>query len=195
MCFVSGFFDCATYKLASFGQCKKKYHHDAIHSPGSSRRKCQYEDFTVSFNLRIDSYSYWWSPNTQSTPWCLDGVISHGDFMSPVIFPHGPRLNTEAYIKCLEKRVRLWIDRVAAWRLYVCQQGSALFHTNKRTQYWLWENFCDHITPNIWPLNSPDCKPLDYYAWDPVEVQTNKNPRNTKELKARLTAAFTNLNK
>ena len=29
-------------------------------------------------------------------------VASDGDVMSPFIFPHSLRLNTEAYIKCLE---------------------------------------------------------------------------------------------
>ena len=123
-------------------------------------------------------------------------VSSDGDIMPPFIFPHGLKLNTEAYIKCLEKVVLPWIVEVATGRPYVWQQDSAPSHTSWRTQSWLSENFCDHITPNMWPPNSPDCNPLDYYVWGAVERETNKTPCNTQEeLEARITAAFSNLNK
>ena len=43
------------------------------------------------------------------------GVVScDGDVMPPFIFLHGLNLNIEAYIKCLQKIVLLWIERVAA---------------------------------------------------------------------------------
>ena len=29
---------------------------------------------------------------------------------------------------------------------------------------WLSENFHDHMTPNMWPPNSPDFNPMDYYV-------------------------------
>ena len=76
----------------------------------------------------------------------------------------------------------------------VWQQDSAPCHTIKRTQCWLWDNFWDYINPNILLSNSPYWNYLDYYRWDEVEQKINKNPCNTKdELKARVTAAFTNL--
>ena len=45
----------------------------------------------------------------------------------------------------------------------------------------------NHITINIatWFFNS-----LDYYLWDAVDGETNKTSYKTKELKARVTAAF-----
>ena len=52
------------------------------------------------------------------------------------------------------------------WKTLFC----AMPH--KKTQSWLWENFCDHITLNIWLLNSLDCNPLDYYVWGAVERET-----------------------
>ena len=65
-----------------------------------------------------------------------------------------------------------------------------------RTQNWQWENVCYHITPNIWPPNSPDSNPLNYYIWGVVEWETHKIPSNTKKkLKVMITAAFTNWNK
>ena len=41
-------------------------------------------------------------------------VIKNSNVMPPFIFPHSVRLNTEAYIKWLEKIVLLWIKRKAA---------------------------------------------------------------------------------
>ena len=35
-------------------------------------------------------------------------VTSDGDIMPPCIFPHGRRLNSETYIKCLDEVVLLW---------------------------------------------------------------------------------------
>ena len=49
---------------------------------------------------------------------------------------------------------------------------------------------------NIWVPNSQDCNPLRCYLWGKVKWQANKIPcNNKKELKARITAEFTNLNK
>ena len=48
----------------------------------------------------------------------------------------------------------------------------------------------------IWPSNSPDYNPFDYYVWSAFEWETNKTPYNSKdELKAKTIGAFTNLNK
>ena len=45
-----------------------------------------------------------------------------------------------------------------------------------------------------WLPNTPDFNPIDY-VWGTVNRETCKTPRNTKnEMKARITAAFTNLN-
>ena len=92
--------------------------------------------------------------------------------------------------------VLLWIEEVATGITYVWQKNVAPSYTSRRTQSWLWENFYDHITPNIWPPNSPDWSSLDYYVYGTVERETNKAPCNTKdELKTRIMAAFTDLNK
>lgn len=49
-----------------------------------------------------------------------------------------------------------------------------------KTQDWMAENFHDHVAPNLWPPNSPDYNPLDYYLWGVVEKEVNKHPHNTK---------------
>ena len=49
--------------------------------------------------------------------------------------------------------------------------------------------------PHIWLFDS-DCDPLYYNVWVVVEQETNETLCNTKdELKSRIMAAFTNLNK
>ena len=40
-------------------------------------------------------------------------ITSDGVVMVPFIFPPGLRLNTEAYIKCMEEGVLPWIEIVA----------------------------------------------------------------------------------
>ncbi|XP_052832535.1 uncharacterized protein LOC128250757 [Octopus bimaculoides] len=109
-------------------------------------------------------------------------ITSDGDVMLPFIFPHGLRINMEAYIKCLEEVVLSWVKRVAVRRPYVWQQDSAPCHTNKKTQSWLSDNFCAHRSHN-----SPHCNPLDYYVWGTVEREINKTPCNIKdELRVKL---------
>ncbi|UYV72851.1 hypothetical protein LAZ67_10000990 [Cordylochernes scorpioides] len=82
------------------------------------------------------------------------GVISsEGDVMPPHFFEKGLRMNADTYINVLETVVKPWMDMVAAGR--------------------------NHWGPDIWPPNSPDCNPLDYYVWGVVERDVNKAPHTT----------------
>ena len=40
-------------------------------------------------------------------------VTCNGGIMPPFFFPHGLRLNIEAYIRCLGEVLLLWIEKVA----------------------------------------------------------------------------------
>ena len=82
---------------------------------------------------------------------------SNCNMIPPFIFTHSHWLNMEVFIKCLEGVVLIWIKKVGAGRSYIWQEDSAACHTCRRTQYWLWGNFCDH---NIWLPDSSDCTPL-----------------------------------
>ncbi|UYV75798.1 hypothetical protein LAZ67_13001387 [Cordylochernes scorpioides] len=108
------------------------------------------------------------------------GVISsEGDVMPPHFFEKGLRMNADTYINVLETVVNPWMDMVAAGRKYVFQQDSAPAHKAKKTQSWLTLNVPSHWGPDIWPPNSPDCNPLDYYVWGVVERDVNKAPHTT----------------
>ncbi|UYV61469.1 hypothetical protein LAZ67_1004962, partial [Cordylochernes scorpioides] len=108
------------------------------------------------------------------------GVISsEGDVMPPHFFEKGLRMNADTYINVLETVVKPWMHMAAAGRKYVFQQDSAPAHKAKKTQSWLTLNVPSHWGPDIWPPNSPDCNPLDYYVWGVVERDVNKAPHTT----------------
>ena len=91
----------------------------------------------------------------------------------------------------------------SVWRRY-CRPGSrggqledpttgnrTQCYTSRRTQSFQSNNFCCQITTNIWPSNSVDSYSHDYYEWGTVEWET----KTKDELKAMITAVFSNLNK
>ena len=94
-------------------------------------------------------------------------------------FREGLRLNSDAYLELLVTIVKPWITRVANdWRC-VWQQDSTPFHTSGKSQKWLSVNFSDYTSPNVWPPNSPDLNPMDYYAWGAVEIDANRRASTT----------------
>ncbi|KAL1130056.1 hypothetical protein AAG570_012999 [Ranatra chinensis] len=88
-----------------------------------------------------------------------------GDVMPPHFFREGLKLTSDGYVEFLNTVVKPWIIRVANGRPYVCQQDSAPCHTSGKSQNWLSENFYDFTSPNVWPPNSPDLNPTDYFVW------------------------------
>ena len=115
--------------------------------------------------------------------------------MHPFIFPSDLRLNTEAYIKCLEEFVLTWNDSGAAERLCLAIGLVIMPHKQENLEVAV-RNVCDYTTPNIWLPNSPACNPLEHYVLSVVDQGTNKNPSKTKnELKAQITVKFNHFNK
>ena len=81
----------------------------------------------------------------------IEMITSDSNIMSAFIFPHGLTLISKAYIKCCsESRKSLLEDPLSGNRI-LCHATQA-----GEPSLWLWENFCDIITPNIWPPNSSD---------------------------------------
>ncbi|KAK8374093.1 hypothetical protein O3P69_019943, partial [Scylla paramamosain] len=77
--------------------------------------------------------------------------------------------SSEVSIEVLQTHVKPWIEEVAAGRPYVWQQDSAPCHTSRKSQKWLSDNFFDFVAPDVWPPNSPDLNPMDYFVWGAVE--------------------------
>ncbi|KAL1116751.1 hypothetical protein AAG570_005223 [Ranatra chinensis] len=107
-------------------------------------------------------------------------VSSEDDVMPPHFFREGLRLTSDGYVELLNTVVKPWIRRAADGRPYVWQQDSAPCHTSGKNQKWLSENFYDSTSPNVWPPNSPDPNPMDYFVWGAVEKDTDRPPSNTK---------------
>ena len=158
-----------------------------IHARSSNMKISEF----LGVNMKTDSYLCWWKPNNQSISWFLGLVTSDCDVMAKFIFPHGLSLNMEAYNNLV---LTNWESDY--WKPFFWLQEFVSYHTSREIQYWLSKHFCNHITPNIWQFNFPDCNLLDYYMCGMVVWETNKMLYNTKEeLKARIIAAFINFNK
>lgn len=89
-------------------------------------------------------------------------------------------MNSDGYMELLNTVVKPWITRIANGGPYVWQQDSAPCHTSGKSQKWLSENFYDFTSPNVWPPNSPDLNPMNYFIWGAVEKDTNHCASNTK---------------
>ena len=106
----------------------------------------------------------------------LGAVTSAGHVMPPHFFGPGEKVDADAYLNALEHTVKPWIDTVTGGSDYVFQQDSAPAHTAKRTQEWCQENFSMVWTKDMWPPNSPDLNPMDYYVWGAVQAKVNDHP-------------------
>ena len=107
-------------------------------------------------------------------------VFCEGDVMPPHFFRRGLRLKSDSYVELLITVVRHWMTRVANGRPYEWQQDSAPCHTSWKSKIWLLANYYVYATPNVWPINSPDLNPMDYYIWGAVEKDINHNASTTK---------------
>ena len=107
---------------------------------------------------------------------CGGGVISHSNIMPPLIFLHGHRLNMEAYIMCLEED---W--KVGNWKTLCLARGLCAM-IQKNPVLAVFQKILLLCVSHGWGIAQP--------------CFTKLCATNTKdELKARIMAAFTNLNK
>ncbi len=58
----------------------------------------------------------------------------------------------------------------------IYQQGNVTPHTHQESLAWCEENFMYFIDNHKWPPNSPDLNALDYYVWDAItnNIQRDK---------------------
>lgn len=107
-------------------------------------------------------------------------VSSEGDIMPPHFFDVGLRVDSDVYIDVMKKVALPWIRRVANGRPWVWQQDGARCHTSKKSMAFLREECYDLVPPEMWPPNSPDLNPMDYFVWGVVESRSNSKPHPTK---------------
>ena len=122
--------------------------------------------------------------------WLLAMVISCLQSSSHIALDSTQRPTSSAWMRYYCSGLRGWLleDPMSSNKIALCC-------TNRRTQSWLFDNFCDYITSNIWLHNSLDYDLFDYYVWSTVKKKIKKLCNTKDELKARIMAAFSNLNK
>ena len=125
------------------------------------------------------------------------GVLSsEGHVMPPHFFEAGLKVNTDVYLDVLANVVKPWMDGVAGGRPYTFQQDGAPAHTSKRAQDWLKENVPWMWPKEMWPPNSPDLNPLDYFFRSVIEEDSNRvPPSNINFLTRPIERAFEDVDK
>ena len=67
---------------------------------------------------------------------------------------------------------------------YVFQQHSALVHRAHKTVQLLQQETSQFISTDLWPPNSPDLNPVDYWIWGWMQQRVYKTlVCNTNDLK------------
>lgn len=122
----------------------------------------------------------------------LSVISSEGDIMPPYFFKEGENVTNEVYLKTLQMVVKPWIETVASGKPYIFQQNDAPPQTNYLVQRWLSDNVDLLWSKELWPPNSPDLNPLDYYVWSVIERVSNKSMphRDVASLQATIEEAF-----
>ena len=132
--------------------------------------------------LRIESYSNWWKPKTQSPSWfgglsfVMATLCLHSSF-------HIASSSTQRLIPGSWSRYCWPGSRKLSLEKPTFAIRKAPCHTSNRSQFYLWKNFCDHITTYIWRLNCTDRNPLVcFYGVDFIDRLPAKKPlRSTKD--------------
>ena len=104
-------------------------------------------------------------------------------------------IDPEADIKDVGRHhVALAGDHANNGRPWVWQQDSAPCHTSKKNMAFLRANCCDLVPPDMWPPNSPDLNPMDYFTWGVGESRSNAVAYSKKKcLIAAIKRAFSSL--
>ena len=105
-------------------------------------------------------------------------VSSEGDVLTH-FFAEKEKVNAAVYCKVLEDKIIPWMKDKAAGREYVFQQDSAPAHTAKKTVDLLKGSGVRFWEKDLWPSNSPDLNPLDYYFWARIEAKACERPHNS----------------
>jgi transposase len=136
------------------------------------------------------------TPKFPATVMVLGVISSDGDVMPPHFFEKGQRITAEVYVDVLSTVVEPWMRQIAGDRHFIFQQDGAPAHTANKTQKWLREHLPEFWEKEVWPPNSPDCNPLDYFMWGVCERDVNKRSHNTvASVKAKVTEVMTLLDR
>ena len=106
----------------------------------------------------------------------------------------GLKINGCYYREVLLSQQLLPAIRQVSGNFFVFQQDSALAHRARKTIKLLqWETPA-FMSPNLWPLNSPDPNPVDYKIWGVMQNRVyQKKLKDVNELRERLVEVWAGL--
>ena len=91
----------------------------------------------------------------------LGVIASDGKVMPPLWIDKGTKVDSNVYIKNLEK-VKAWIEDTYGDRPYVFMQDGAPSHVSEQTLAWMDQNLRAYWPPDMWPPYSPGMHNFDF---------------------------------
>ncbi len=131
---------------------------------------------------------------------CAGGVMFFGAVSScrkvvpPVWVEKGIKIDADAYVNILRRKIKPWLDANFKPTTFLWQQDGATAHTAATMQKFLCKFGWDFWAKSEWPPSSPDCAPLDYSIWDRVAgVACREDAPNIHTLKHWVNKAWRDL--
>lgn len=113
--------------------------------------------------------------------------------MPPFFFPERSRLTAEGYQEVLRTKVVPWMDDIAQGQSYTFQQDGAPAHSAGNTQMFLGAHVPDFWGKEVWPPNSPDLNPLDYFMWSEIQREVCRDAHSDIDsLKSKIVSVMVN---
>jgi hypothetical protein len=111
-----------------------------------------------------------------------------------IFIERGVKVNGQYYRDFLLSEQLLPAIRHTAGDVYTFQQDSAPAHRARETIELLQRETPDFITPDLWPPNSPNLIPVNYWVWGILQVRVyRKIAEDGDELKLRLIEAWSGI--
>ena len=100
-------------------------------------------------------------------------VASDGRIMPPHFIPAGVTIDTDEYLTILKESLIPWLMKYYDLNKVMLVQDSAPAHAAQRVQDFLSQKIPMYVPKDIWPSNSPDLNPCDFWMWGVVEQKSN----------------------
>lgn len=97
--------------------------------------------------------------------WC--GLTENGP-TRPYFVKPGDTIDSKYYVRRILPFAKREGQRLFESRDWVFQQDGATPHTSDLSQNWCKRNLLFFVPKQHWPPQSPDLNPLDYYFWNEV---------------------------
>lgn len=155
----------------------KNPQNDRVHSTAQTKRDVPKENLLRMHSRSRGSVMVWM------------GFTMHHK-LSPIFVPAGAKVNAQVYqTEILNSALPELRDKEPN---FILQQDGAPAHRAHSTLEYLTSSNTRFIEPALWPPNSPDLNPLDYFLWSALEHEVYKggNIDDVDDLKRRIVVAW-----